>query len=530
MTELLVLQTPHQHDHSNPAVELNPKRLSQWLKELPMLNLAATLGALIDSLEPLNLEPMPPKNRLRLLELYVDPIFDLFAATADDCLLKLPMGGGQRRHIKDMMGRLCGALANGYKIIVRDAWRERLDLRKNPFVAVAAYRAMETTGIALLHAWRNYRSTPPFVYLDLHQLYRYGERHALLDLPVSHEKRSISATGMGALYRRLLLLAAIDPFHLSSGAVERLYSFLDGYADACRLLHPEPGYESIDGGFLVDLDADSPPQPCAKISHGKEWEQPRLLDVAPCMDRLRERLEQLRGPKGAVSLGSEEGRLLSLMLPELERDRQRRAERRSSQREIRMTLGLPATYYFLNKGPAFLAQQLNRSVNGMQVDEVSSAEDARHSIEPWMILNESANGYMLTSRRRWHGDARVGDVAGIVHPSPEGGIRFILAMLRWVRTTTDQRVEIGVEVIPGTAHPVRCISADAVIDGGGDLPGLFLPQVPALNLPATLIAPKRLYSRDRLIHVRTGESDMAIRAGHLVADTALFDRFEFVTA
>jgi hypothetical protein len=529
VTELLVLQAPRQHDYSNPAVELNPKRLSRWLKELPLLNLAASLGDLIESLEPLNLEPMPAKNRLRLLELYCGPILDLFAATADDCLLKLPIGTGQRHRIRDSMGRLCAALASGYKIVVRDTWRERLDPRKNPFMVVAAYRAMEIGGRTLLHAWRNYQSVPPFTYMDLHQLYRFAERHGILDAPVSYERQAISATGMGALYRRLLLLAAIDPFHLSAGVAERLFGFLEGYADACRLLPSRPGEADIEGCFLVDLETDSPPQPCSKIGREIEWEQPRVLDVTPSMDQLRQHMEKLRGPKGALQLNTEEGRLLSLLLPELERDRQRRAERRTSQREVRVCLGLSATHFFLTKGTNYLAQHLAAASTGMHVQELSSAEEARHSIDSWLILNESANGYMLTSRRRWSGDARVGDVAGVVQANPSGGVRFALATVRWVRVTADQRTEIGVEVIPGAAHPVRCIGSDAVVDGGGDLPGLFLPQVPALNLPATLVVPKRLYSRDRLIHVRTGERDMQVRAGHLLADTALFDRFEFVT-
>ena len=46
-------------------------------------------------------------------------------------------------------------------------------------------------------------------------------------------------------------------------------------------------------------------------------------------------------------------------------------------------------------------------------------------------------------------------------------------------------------------------------------------------MQATLLAPKRFYTRGQRLHVEVGAKRLVVESGHLVMDTACFDRFVF---
>lgn len=50
----LLLNTPEQHAFQDPTLELDEKRLHNWLSSLPVLNPGESLRLVIVALEPLN--------------------------------------------------------------------------------------------------------------------------------------------------------------------------------------------------------------------------------------------------------------------------------------------------------------------------------------------------------------------------------------------------------------------------------------------------------------------------------------------
>lgn len=529
VNEALLLQTPEQHDYTNPAVELNPKRLRSWLKELPLMNLLASLRELIDALEPSNRQQMPIKLRMRLLELYRETVVDIFASTEEEHLRRLPITGAQRKQIKDDTGRLCTMLAAGYKLVIKEGHQQQINPARQPLLLLAIYRAMESGVLVLLHSFRTYQPTQPFSYLDIHQIYSHAERHGVVNTPITYDKKTLAPGGISPLYKRIMLLAATDPYHFGPGTAMRLYDALAPYAALCRI---EPGRQPAPEptSFVIDLDGDSPPLPNAKVPDDMPIEQPRLLDVGPAIDKINKLLAAPDEPDNLARPSPEECKLLDLLLPELSKDRIRRAPRKAVTRETRLALGLDAVHYFLSKGARQLTESYKEDSLGIEVHDVDSESEARHNLEPWTILNESSNGYLLTGQRKGQREVRVGEAVGLVLPTrADSEPTLTLATVRWLRNAKDGRVEIGIEVIPGAALPVACQSADTFSPGYGALACLLLPSVPALGLAATVVAPKRLYSRNMTLDVKTGNESMKIRAGHLVMDTAAYDRFEFET-
>lgn len=520
----LLLQVPPQHDYANPAVETNPKRLAKWIKQLPLMNLLASVRDLLDAVEPCNLQRMSGKTRIRLLELYRETALSLFAAVDDDSIRRLHLSTAQRAQVKDDMGRLCAALACGYKLMVKEYHRENTDLRRNAIALLALYRALEACALTLLHAYRNYQPAPPFMLLDAHQLLRHAERCDVMDMPVVYEKKTVAAHGVGGQYKKLMLLAVTDPYHLTAGTAVNLYQLLDAYAPLCRLSKGSQGQGLKQ--YVIDLEGDSPPTSCAKTTAAVNIEDARLLDIQPAVARAQERLRELR----AVQAGAthQEIRLLNVLVPELEKSRVRQSPRQAVNREARITFGIDAIHYYLSRGKHHLSEMLGTSQPDIEVRDVNTEQEIHHNLDTWLIVNQSANGYLLSNHGKWSGEVRVGNAVGIVIPhGAETSPRLTLAHVRWVRNNKNQRVEVGVEVIPGDIEAVACDPLQQYADKFGAMAALLLPPVVALDIAPSLITPKKLYQPERLFTVRTSSRSFRVRAGRTVMDTALFDRFEF---
>lgn len=518
MNEPLLLHVPEQHDYRNPVVELNPKRLGRWLGELPLMNLSGCLEQVLDALAPCNLQAMPGKNRVRLLELYRDTVARLFDAMGEAQSNNLPMAASERRSSGERLGLLCTELAIGYKILVREALRSDAPGRQ-PLLAPALYRAMEATAWALLHGYRSYQPAPAFAYLELHRLYALAERCALQDAPITMDKQPLPGT-IGALYRQVLLTAVIDPYRLPAGAVARLYPLLGAYAPHCLLQQGfDPG-EHPEGCFVIDRGSDTAPVPASRGGSDYGYDDPLLLDIRPALQAIAEALASVAQER------PEDARLLARLVPELQRKRERQAPRRDVQREAWVTFGLASVHHFLARGPAAVAEAIRMAAAPLQVRDLDSVNDDDHGLAPWAVVNESVSGYLLASRERWQGEARVGETVGVVvRGAKDAQPRLTVATVRWMRAARDERVEMGVEIIPGMPRAIQCSPA-----GGEDVAGLFFPSAPALQLPATLVLPKGIYRADALIAVRTGERVLEVRAGSLVTETECFDRFDFTSS
>lgn len=518
MSQPLLLQVPKQHDFRNPAVELNPKRLAVWLKELPLLNLSLCAKALLDSLGPSNLQPMPAKTRIRLLELYRDTFVAIFSGLDEQALRTQPIAPQQRALARQYAADLCRELANGYKLLVRELHGQ--DPQREPLLHVALYRATEAIALTLLDGYRSYQVPPAFAYLELHQLHVLSEGLGLLEAPVRLEKQVLSETGIGALYQRVLMLSVADPYHLPAGTAAKLYDLLAQFAPHARIHSYQDNGPA--GCYVVDRGSDGPPISCAHAQSDYGFENAVLLDLRPAVKLAGECLLKQR----ATSQGDDESmRLLAIVAPQLEQNRQRQAPRREIQREAWISFGIESIHYYVARGTAFIAESVSESQADIQVRDLTSDTEHAYILEPWQIVNESVSGYLLSSKSRWHGEPRIGDAVSVVTATKNPREpRLAVAVVRWMRAGRNDTVEMGIELIPGNVRAVHCEA------NGQSSPALLFASVPALRLPANIVAPKGVFQTNALIGVRSGNRATSVRAGTRMKETTHLDQFDFENA
>jgi len=512
----VVIRAPKQQEHRNPETLLNPKEVRQWLDTLPLLKPDPTIRQIADALESINLQEVAVKKRSLLLHEFWKTVLQTFPSLSLDALNRYSLNQTVSNQVQIETTRLSIMLADGYKIIIRDALNDGT-AAKDESIFLALYRAMESLSLATLNCYRTYKTTPEHLYHDMHQVYLLTEHLGLLNHEMESNYLNLSASSIGKLYRQIMTLAFLDPFHMPSGIAEKLYDRLSRFSECCTILSRLPDQDSSEI-FVVDLTTDEPPRAIYKISTHKNIKTPRVFDTHPLTNKIKAEITILQSQDESTGNQSEI-QLLNRLIPPEKEQRTRQAERIDSNRTCKVTFGIDAVYHFLTLKKHELTQVLESYADNF----------GGHPLKPWIINNESETGFSLSNQETTRHDVRVGDIIGLLsESSDEGDSQGKIATIKWIQNDQDHHINIGVELIQGNILPAMC----RLIDGpaANDIfSAIFITSDTVGGTPATLLSPKGVYQRGRVMEVTIAEQPMKIEAGFLKDDTFTFDRFDFTS-
>ncbi|HHJ15532.1 MAG TPA: hypothetical protein ENJ80_02430 [Gammaproteobacteria bacterium] len=494
----LLLTTPEQHSFDDPTLELDDRRLKQWLASLPVLNTGESLRKVLAALEPLNEQRLDSERRLRLLKLYRASIKDLYDAAEPVRLRQQSLSRRQRQEAVDNVERLCLAVANGFKIVIKEM--HAAGVRDTARFGQVLRWAVQQLSAALLHSFRFYRPEPPFVFLELNQLYCLARHHGLHETTGA---RNGDAAGhsLAAIYQAACLLSVADPFSLEEGQAEAYFQALLQVADGVRII-PGNSWQGVpEGLFFIDLQSDSRPRHCVLLESPVSGDEPHILDARKALQRMHRTLAAL--PANRRSQRPETS-LLKALLPEVPSRDKRRSERHDDGRWVELVVGLDA-----------ISEWIQARQRGAQ------PETAR-----WQVKDASAEGYALVWDESAASLLQVGDLLCLVADSEQEQPAFQLLVVRRVQDGREQGTELGVEKLVGMPNPVRVV-LDAEPDDSYQ--ALFLPSSGAAGSVARLVAPTPVYQENRALLIYVGEREVPVRCGVRVEQAPGFDCFEFTS-
>ena len=498
--ESLNLSVPAQHDYTDPTVELDPARLQIWLSDLPLMNVVETVRLVSGALAALNEQKLAPEERFRCLEVYRPTVLRLFETVDPLHIRQLSMTRARRQETTATAAGLFEGLAGGYKLVVTGLFG-----RNVPLAGQAVNRATDALACVLYDCFRYYRVVPATLVSELHRLYRAARRQGQLDICLPDEEGQNGPT-IASAYKFSMLLSLTDPDRLAEGEIGMLGDVLREHVDECRVIQGGNWAGAGAGLFLLDLAGDTLPRACTGLTSPVGDGEPYLLDTTALVERLRTRLAAI--PE-MVRAHSPEAMLLKHLLPGERGVHLRREQRHRDGRWVSLLLGVAGIHAHL-----------------LQASGKQAATGIGDRLEPMesRVLDTSENGMKLFVGEGGAGDARVGDLLGIIE-GDDGQETLRLAGVRSVRVLEQGGVETGVQMIGGGAGAVYCHlpeSADAAA-----LPALFLPAEEEADIAATLVVDSGLYERDRALLIDVGGREIRVRAGRLVSDSPVFDRFEF---
>ncbi len=503
----LNLTTPLQHDYTDPTVELNVVRLHDWLTNLPLMDVAETVRLVLVALDALNEQKLAAQLRFDCLEVYRTTALRLFQTVDPLNLRQLALSKIQRQEAIDGVAQLFPTLAGGYKLIVKMLHTQGGSDYGDPLLGKALNRALEQLTYALLDGYRFYREVQPLMIAESHTLYRLARHHGMLGVSLEPEDNTQEPTTTAMLYQTSMLLSLTDPARLAEGEVGLLFDALMRHAHLCRIIPGNSWEGNGEGLFLIELHGNKLPTPCTQLASPVYIDDPYLLDASDALQAIR---GQLAKTPAQVRMQSPEAMLLRRLLSE-DSARRRRERRHKDGRYVELLPGLQAIHAHIRR----------LSVQG--ADEEAAACD---ELVQCRVLDSSNHGMRLNWEDGGAGDARVGDLIGVLEDEDERQI-LRLAIIRSIRVYREGGLEMGVQLLAGGLGAVSCSLPEQA--DSNTVNALFMPAVEKEQIAATLILPKGLYEHGRAMVINVGGREISVRAARRVFDSPVFDRFEFST-
>jgi len=503
------LRTPVQHNYNDPTVERDVKRLRVWLTNLPLLDVVKTVQLVQGALDSLNAQKLEPAKRYQLLEAFRYTTRRLYITVDPIYMRQLNLSKSQRELATAGFEQVLLAMAGGYKILVKALYEPATRGMSVNLFGLVINRAIEQLGYLLLDNYRCYRVIPELLFAELHQLYSYARYFGLLAVTVAEEDESDGQSPVtGERYHAIMLLSLTDPFRLAEGEVGLLYDMLKQHAGQCRVTPGSHWSGDSAGLFLLDLGSDVPPRLCARPGQPVEdVKEPYLLDAREALNAIRKRLDQI---PVKVRMQSPEAVLLRYLLPDDAVANQNRESRQPDSRTTSLVIGLDAIHAFLLA--SMPAGQENRD---------GATDGAGDNSLSCRVVDISENGMRLVCDGGRTGDARVGDLLGVIGV----GQRLQLVITRSVQIHRDAGMELGVQKIHGSCGAVCCSGQNR--DDAQEIRALFIPASEADGVNATLVMATGFYQAGKRLLINSYGRNVSARAGRSVSDSPVFDRFEF---
>ncbi|UCE88729.1 MAG: hypothetical protein JSW10_10410 [Pseudomonadota bacterium] len=573
----LGLGIPERSKPAPGAFDLRPRRVEQWIDALPKANLGETARLVFGALVECNRQTVSYQERFRFLEAMRESVFYVTTGMKKHFVgVSFPLPEKSQK-VAAITREIYAELATGYKIAIEDFLTGHHLLPDNRLLTTLLHRAVSCIGRELLTSYQIYAPHRSAIWSELHTLYRFAESRRLHNTPVADtQHRYVAKSTITDEYTRLLLLALSSPYCLRHGEINKIYENIERWAGRCAL-EGVADIQTLPGHFAVDLESDHPPRFLAFSVEGCDPEACRIVDTAELAEGVRTEL-QLSKDVGNTTLTG-----IDMQRPDLSHSLLRRLliawgvvpkrtfSRSDKQEPVEVALGLSATHQTIANvvrtrrpsgtggdtvrkdkfdQPARFESITIRDVNEPEPDvwemvytphEDADAEpedtapksDARRDSAlqasiAWSIVNESAGGYCLRTTGGSGAKVQVGELVGIRRSGDGHTWKWGIGVVRWMKFSQQHALLLGVEMLTPDAAAVGLrIAAASAGNGNHFQRTLMLPQLTAINKPATLVTPPVPYREGSKVIVNILGKELLVELTRQLENTGLFAQFQF---
>ena len=558
------LQIPELRKPGDGTFKTDARTVSQWIEDLPLINIDKTVTLLGGALDELNGYILPDAERFETLELFTRPV-----AHANDSLKKkflgrpIPLEGSALAHAEKAID-LCLRMATGYKILAA-----LLDRKTDagPQMATAIHRAIQYYSEILISNYQTYTQHPAGTWGNLNALYALADKHglatqAIAGIATQHE----ATTSIEDSYKQILLLCLASPYRLRQSEIRQVHDLLTRWAPYSKLLDSGTG----DAGdyFSCQLDSDEPPAYKALRQAGGADSYRRFLSTRDMAGPVNATLSEYRSSRQHIGLPEEKTLQRLLMswgvMPERRFTRHRRDE------EVQLLMGLDNIHAVIAKpansaetagdsedhpirdseylrDPTFEQSTVvnidwltgpNAGGNGQAADDArakafpgsSIRTPEKRSIELWKVQDMSAGGYNLRRKTDKASGAQVGELVAINTDVNKDGNSWQLGVIRWMKSTRQHGLELGIQMLAPGARAIRAAICDEKPGEGNKMNGFLLPEIRVLNQPATLLLPSLPFRAGCTTILQQEANEERITLTQQLENTGSFAQFLFTPA
>ncbi|MHC8348452.1 molecular chaperone [Pseudomonas sp. RT4P38] len=542
--------------------EANPRDLKRWIANLPKANIGETARQLYQGLSELNQLLTPSENRLQLLELLRPEVYYVCKHLERHFLHQSIVLDERSRKIANLCQALQRHLAIGYKqIVVR--FTPTFSKDRAPLLTQALQRAIHCLNGPLIRSTKLYCPVPEGLWLELHQLYRIACAHRLQHLSLRDELASQTQNlSIEQTYVVALLLGASRCNQLRQNQIARVAEVLEPWSQWIKL---QPGKPAT-GLFAVAPDLDTGPRYRTKF-RAEQQENLLGIDPQPLVAAIEGYLQKTDSSSPLPVPSELSLDTLQHLSAAWGQAAERSFQRTVGQGTLTLCVGMSALHFYLGgqrsfsdilKNPgARLAQFSATPVTSREKDQWHQAFDAapqgtadallpyeeieypqllnddsheasdRNQHFPTHVLsvvNHSPGGYCLAWPGAVPAELQAGEMVGIEDAAGQG---WSIAVVRWIRQVRGGGTQMGIEQVAPFAEPCGLQLVRTRDDHSQYLRGLLLPQISAIDLPATLLAPRLPFQEGNKVMINTNGEERRVGLDRRVASTNSFNQFAY---
>jgi len=509
--------------------EANPdftdaKSCAAWLRTVPLINVAPSHNRLLGQLEELNCFEMEPTERLRIMELLLEPTLFVQVEHAKKYTGKPVPLAKQERDIFHNVLALWDALSQGYRRCLNSI------AEGNPALsgqrALVCQRAIWCTGQRLAEHYRSLQELGGDDWRLLHRVFAVAEREGVLDKEVpapAHKERA--TTCLQAYVQSLLLHLASDPSEQSPKQMAVVARWLERLAGKVRIGGKPSASASGLVPFAIDLTAGRGP-----VREAISGDSVRFIEADELAKSIRSRVALLRKGDSPEALGlgddinaaAAEQLLLVVYRHWCDEPKARASARRAVSAQAQLCVGLSAMHYFIS-GKPFRQPVAAKELTKAQREEIATfgriatRQDDEHgslqgfALEAWAIREESLGG--LRIERSDHEEKARLVQQQLIAVQPADAKSFMLGVVRWLSVSENFALRAGVRILPGMPQcvAVRATGLNAMTEKY--VQALLLPAVPSLGSSATLILPTGWYRPKRIVEIYSDKAEQILLTG-----------------
>ncbi len=577
MSNTLGLEVADRQKPPKGAFNIRRNKVEKWLAELPKANVGETAKLVFQALVETNRLKYAHKDRTRFLEeLRPTTQFVTSAMRKHFVGTSFPLPKKNQR-VAAAAREIYSQLALGYIICIEDLLEKSILFTDKKLLVTLIHRAMSCLSRVLLTSYQVYSPYPEKIWIKIHTLYAYAEKHKLLRIEVTDNQRIfIKKSTISEEYSRILLLSLASPYRLRQGEVHKVHNTLERWTVKSHLFQIKQG-EMVQGYFAVNLKMDNPPRNIALVNQDCNPADCRTLDTEILADTIRDEIQNTKDAGQTTITGIE------MSSPELSHDLLRRlltawaviAKRnfpRSEKHErVLVAIGLSASHQiicdsakrrspnrrsrakdkpnpFSGKANYDIADvntvsapkpdvwdlvyptELAKGHTALDVDKASKVankkEDPLYHAESWAIVNESASGYCIQNKSTIQTSVQVGELISIRRSGDGHTWKWGVGVIRWMKYSQDSGVTLGVEMLTPDAAAVGIKAAidDADVDYQRTL---MLPELNAINQPSTIVTNPVPFRVGQQLKLKVIGKEVIIKLSKQLQNTGLFAQYQY---
>lgn len=519
-------------------VTLTPAEVMAWQKRLPA-DLGQSAKKVYHAICDCNQVALDPKVRFEILELFDSSVQYICQALSKHYVNQTNALTTQQLTIASLAQTLQQQMADGYKLVVEQSETTNHSL-DSTLLPIALQKIIRYFTEVIIISYELYSIPPKGIWKELHLLYQYAEKNALLKKCNLEEE-----------YKRVLVLAATYPYQRRQSEQAAVYKATDLWSTKIILRSDLPN--TSDPGFLVvDFDQDKPPMFLARglIKYSSSC---KALDVHPLLNHLKKLLVEIepnelqarishhQEPEYAVPSAVLRGIIRGWEMPLT-----RLCDRTTRDEKVQIAIGFLSTHFYLNGLRPFQPQPTNEGSENFTLsfstlsteegalevaapnNEVNKTSNLTSETEkstsyplyPCTLVSENPNGYGLIWPGNTYPPMQSGEIIGLAIDD-HGNRTWEICAIRWLLHLTEADFKIGMERLSKTAKPA---AAQLIKDGkpSGYVARCFI-------LENSLLVPAFPFkSGNRVILISDNNVLLEVELTQLIDSTGVYNQFKYI--